>query len=92
MILRANESKNAVSQRGITPKNTMDAVNSVNHMSNLDFIVLDCELLHTPWENTRLGNRGLDKPSAKVAIRWVARLLVLLLALPHAKAKGVALP
>jgi hypothetical protein len=30
MILPANESKNAVSQRGITPKNTMDAVNSVN--------------------------------------------------------------
>jgi hypothetical protein len=64
----------------------------LTNMSNLDFIVLDCELLHTPWENTRLGNRGLDKPSAKMGIRWVARLLVLLLALPHAKAKGVTLP
>jgi hypothetical protein len=25
-------------------------VNSVNQMSNLDFLVLDCELLHTPWK------------------------------------------
>jgi hypothetical protein len=59
-------------------------------MSNLDFIVLDCELLHAPWKNIEL-NRGLDKPSAKVRMRWVARLFALLLALPQAKAKGVAL-
>jgi hypothetical protein len=89
---RANESKTRLANGELLQKILWIPVTRLTNMSNLDFIVLDCELLHTPWKNTRLGNGGLDKPSAKVGMRWVARLLVLLLALPQAKAKGVALP
>jgi hypothetical protein len=41
---RANESKTRLANGELLLK-----VNSVNQMSNLDFIVLD-ELLHTPWK------------------------------------------
>jgi hypothetical protein len=42
---RANESKTRLANGELLLK-----VNSVNQMSNLDFLVLDCELLHTPWK------------------------------------------
>jgi hypothetical protein len=62
----------------------------LTNISNLDFIVLDRELLHNPWKNIEL-NWTIDKPSARVGMRWVAGLLVLLLAMPQAKAEGVGL-
>ena len=84
---RANESKTRLANGELLQKILWIPVTRLTNMSNLDFIVLDCELLHTPRKNTRLGNGGLDKPGAKVGMRWVARLLVLLLAMPQARAE-----
>src|SRR5262249_14751436 len=71
---RANESKTRLANGELLQKILWIPVTRLTNMSNLDFIVLDCELIHTPWKNIEL-NRGLDKPSAKVGMRWVARVL-----------------
>jgi hypothetical protein len=47
---RANESKTRLANGELLQKILWIPVTRLTNMSNLDFIVLDCELLHTPWK------------------------------------------
>jgi hypothetical protein len=48
---RANKSKTRLANGELLQKILWIPVTRLTNMSNLDFIVLDCELLHAPWKN-----------------------------------------